>query len=123
MPSPIRVRIPETVESAIPKHSAISAPVIRSRRNAAIASTRSSGVRLATAPGRRGAIQQTRLALGPVAADPLARGALADFGGLGRLRQRPPLLDTLDKQLAGLFRLSAALACSFIRCPPWDWVA
>ena len=40
LPIPIRVRIPETVESAIPRHSAISGPVNRNRRSAAIASTR-----------------------------------------------------------------------------------
>jgi hypothetical protein len=44
-PSPIRVRIADTVDSGIPKHSAISAAVIRRRRSAAIACTRSSGVR------------------------------------------------------------------------------
>jgi len=45
LPSPIRASTAETVESAIAKQNAISAPVIRSRRNAAIASTSSSGVR------------------------------------------------------------------------------
>ena len=38
----------DTVESAIPKQNAISAPVIRKRRSAAIATTRSSGVRCGT---------------------------------------------------------------------------
>jgi hypothetical protein len=42
---------------------------------------------------RRRAIAQARLALGPVAAHPLAGGADAHFGGLGRLRERPLLLD------------------------------
>jgi hypothetical protein len=50
-PIPIRVRMPETVESAIPKSSAISDPVNLSRRNAAIASIRRSSVRLATCSG------------------------------------------------------------------------
>jgi hypothetical protein len=45
LPSPIRVRIPDTVESAIPSVSAISWPVKRSRLRQAIASSRSSGVR------------------------------------------------------------------------------
>jgi len=40
LPIPILVGIPETVESAIPDTSAISGPVNRSRRSAAIASTR-----------------------------------------------------------------------------------
>ena len=39
---------PETVDSAIPSSSAISGPVKRNRRNAAIASIRRSSVRLAT---------------------------------------------------------------------------
>jgi hypothetical protein len=48
---PCRFKITETVESAIPSSSAISAAVIRNRRRAAIASTRSAGVRLATRLG------------------------------------------------------------------------
>jgi hypothetical protein len=43
--------MPETVESAIPSSSAICGPVNRSRRNAAIASTRRAQVRLATVLG------------------------------------------------------------------------
>jgi hypothetical protein len=43
-PSPIRLSQADTVDSAIESDSAISAAVIRSRRNAAIASTRSAGV-------------------------------------------------------------------------------
>ena len=39
MPSPILVSTAETVECGILRHSAISAPVIRNRRNAAIATT------------------------------------------------------------------------------------
>jgi hypothetical protein len=39
---------------------------------------------------------QTELALGPVALDPRAAGALAHSGRLGGLRDRPPLLD--DRQ-------------------------
>ena len=50
-PIPIRVRIPETVESAIPSVSAISAAVKRIRRSFAIASIRSDAVRLATCRG------------------------------------------------------------------------
>jgi hypothetical protein len=42
--------------------------------------------------GRR-AVEQAGLALGLEATDPLAGGALADFGGRGRLSQRPLLLD------------------------------
>jgi hypothetical protein len=51
LPIPILVKIPDTVDSAISSSSAISGPVNRNRRNAAIASTRSSLVRLTTALG------------------------------------------------------------------------
>ena len=51
MAIPILVRIPETVESAISRTSAISALVIRNLRSAAIASMRRSSVRLATTAG------------------------------------------------------------------------
>jgi hypothetical protein len=44
-------------------------------------------------PGRRAPVEQPGLALGAVAADPLAGGPLAHSGGLGRLRERPALLD------------------------------
>jgi len=45
LPIPIRVRIPETVESAMPSVSAISGPVKRSLLSAAITSIRFSSVR------------------------------------------------------------------------------
>ena len=51
MPSPIRASTAETVESGIPNTIAISAPVIRKRRSAAIACTRSSAVRCGTDRG------------------------------------------------------------------------
>jgi hypothetical protein len=51
LPSPIRASTADTVESGIRNVSAISAPVIRNRRSAAIASTRSSGVRCGTDRG------------------------------------------------------------------------
>jgi hypothetical protein len=56
LPNPVRVRMPDTVESAIPSVSAISAAVKRKRRSFTIASTRSCGVRLAT---RRGADERS----------------------------------------------------------------
>jgi hypothetical protein len=52
LPIACRLSTTDTVESAIANVSAISAAVIRNRRKATIAATRSSGVRLAT---RRGA--------------------------------------------------------------------
>ncbi len=75
------------------------------------------------APGSRGAIQQPELALCSIATNPLSSAADADFGGLGRLRQRPGSSTTRSQSSRRLFRLSAALACRFIRCPPWDWGA
>lgn len=47
-PSPMRARTAGTVETAISRHMAISAPVIRNRRSAAMVATRSSGVRCGT---------------------------------------------------------------------------
>ena len=47
--------------------------------------------------GRR-AIQQTDWPLGPIADQPLARGAVTDSGRLGGLRQRPPrVLNTVHE--------------------------
>jgi hypothetical protein len=51
LPSPMLFSTAETVESAIPVQRAISAPVIRNRRNAAISWTRSCGVRCGIRPG------------------------------------------------------------------------
>jgi hypothetical protein len=48
LPIPIRVRIPETVESGHREQFGDFGPAKRNRRNAAIASIRSSEVRLAT---------------------------------------------------------------------------
>jgi hypothetical protein len=45
LPSPTRISTAETVDRAIARHKAISAPVIRNRRNKTITSTSSSGVR------------------------------------------------------------------------------
>jgi hypothetical protein len=54
LPIPIRVRIPDTVDSGMASVSAISGPVKRSRRNAAMTCTRRSLVRLATVAGVEG---------------------------------------------------------------------
>jgi hypothetical protein len=89
----VRVSIPDTVVSGMARISAIWVPVKRSRRRAQIAATRSVGVRLWTRRGAEERSKEAGLALGHVAGDPLAGGRLADFGGLGRLRQRPTLLD------------------------------
>src|ERR1700683_4576630 len=47
---------------------------------------------------RRGAIEETETPLDPIAPDPLAGTADADFGGLGRFRQRPPIIDNTPAQ-------------------------
>jgi hypothetical protein len=48
LPSPTRSRTAETVDSAIARQKAISAPVIRRRRSITITSATSSGVRCGT---------------------------------------------------------------------------
>jgi hypothetical protein len=51
LPSPIRVKLPDTVEAGIANLSAISAPVIRNRRREAITATRAWSVRNGTEAG------------------------------------------------------------------------
>jgi len=48
LPNPTRNKTADTVESAIARQKAISAPVMRSLRSSTITSTRSSGVRCGT---------------------------------------------------------------------------
>jgi hypothetical protein len=60
----MRLRTAETVEGAIPRHSAISAPVIRSLRNSSMTSTRSPGVRCGI---RLGAEERSRNRASPCA--------------------------------------------------------
>jgi hypothetical protein len=83
LPSPTRKSTAKTVESAIAKHNAISAPVIRSRRSSTITSTSWCAVR--DRLGRRRAIQQPSLSFDTEATDPLATRALTP-----RRRPRPP---------------------------------
>jgi hypothetical protein len=51
LPIPIRIRIPDTVETSRPNSSAISGPANRTRRSAAITTIVRSSVRLATVTG------------------------------------------------------------------------
>jgi hypothetical protein len=60
----MRLSTAETVDSAIPRHSAISAPVIRSRRRHSMTSTRSAGVRCGI---DRGADERSRSPASPSA--------------------------------------------------------
>jgi hypothetical protein len=59
---------------------------------------------------RRRAIKQARLALAPIAADPLPSTAHADPRGLGRRGQRPSLNQHPLTQQPAATQLSAALA-------------
>ena len=65
--------------------------------------------------GGRGAVLKADLALRQEAGDPFAGGRLAHLGGVGRLAQRPTFFDDTFDRSPRLFRLSAALAWSFIR--------
>ena len=51
LPSPMGPKTAETVDSGIARHKAISAPVIRNRRSAAMTSTRAWLVRCGMRPG------------------------------------------------------------------------
>src|SRR4051794_7731203 len=55
-------------------------------------------------PGRRAAVEQARRTFGDEPPDPLAGRALADFGGRGRLRQRPVLVDDPRNQQLALLQ-------------------
>ena len=83
------MQIPDTVKSAIPRRSVISAPVIRSRLSIAQLHPRLIGATRHMLR-RRGTIHQPELALRTVAADPLAGRALADAAGrAARVRDQP----------------------------------
>ena len=97
LPSPTLRSTAETVDSAIdnarrslPLSSATGA-ARRSPRRAAPASD----AEPASAPTND---RPAGRSLGAPPRQPLRRGALADSGGLGRLRQRPPRRDPLDDQ-------------------------
>jgi hypothetical protein len=64
------------------------------------------------------------LAFGAVAAHPLAGRPRAHSGGLGRRRvSATPSSSTRRTIRLRPFGPRGALPCSFIRCPPWVWVA
>ena len=121
LPIPIRVRMPETVESAISSASAISAPVNRTRRNAAIASTRRSSVRLATTAGADDRSNRP--------ASPSARWRASHLRAVWSLIPAAAAASISDHTAPSTrstnnsrpFTLRRALACNFIRCPPWCW--
>ena len=115
----MRVRMPETVVWGIRKTSAISAPVMRRRLSAAIASTRCSGVRLWT---RLGADERSSSPSSPSAlkrrTHSPARRSLTSAAAAASVSDH---LSSTTRRTSScrFFRLSAALPCSFIRCPPW----
>ena len=118
---PIRFSHSETVESARPSTSAISAAVIRTRRSLSIASTRRCGSRVGL---RRGREERSCRATRP------RDSARPTCGRSARSRRRPrppPRATSPARAHAGdqarLFGQVRALPWSFIRCPPWDWVA
>src|SRR3954471_20119927 len=121
LPIPIRVRIPDTVDGAIPSVSAISGPVNRNRLRAAIASTRCSQVRFATNLGAEG--RSKRPASPSTRNRPThlrAHRTLTSAAAPASVTVRPSTTTRRESSRL-LFRLRAALACNFIRCPPWDW--
>jgi hypothetical protein len=93
LPNPTRASTAETVEAAIARHHAISAPVIRSRRSSTITSTSSCGVRCGSDRGADDRSSRPELALSPVPGKPLRAGPLAHAGGLGRRPERPTPLE------------------------------
>src|ERR1044072_3489797 len=115
--------MPETVVSAIPSASEISAPVIRSRRRAQIAPIRSCGVRLWTL--RAGEGRSSRGAC-PSARERRAHlrvvGTLTAAAAAAEVSDQPSSTTRLANSLR-LFRLSAALPCSFIWVLLEAWVA
>src|SRR3954471_4147646 len=121
LPIPIRVRIPDTVDSAIPSVSAISGPVNRNRLRAAIASTRRSQVRFATNLGAEGRSKRPPSPSTRNRPTHLrAHRTLTSAAAAASVTVRPSTT-TRRQSRRLLFRLRAALACNFIRCPPWDW--
>jgi hypothetical protein len=98
-PSPIRFKTAETVESGMPKISAISAAVIRSLRSSSIARTRSTGVRRGIRCGAEERSTSPALPLAAIAAQPFRCCSNADASSLSRSGDRPTLLEhSLDDQ-------------------------
>jgi hypothetical protein len=79
---------------------------------------RSSEVRLTNPKRRRRAVHQAGLPLGPEAARPLARGALAHLGGRGRLGERPSFSDNPPGQQATLVQAERGVSAQFHPVPP-----
>ena len=103
-----------------PTSSAISAAVIRNLRSATIASTRSAGVRCGT---RFGADERSTSPASPserhLASHFAAVRSLTPAAAAASASDHPaPTRSTNNRRLFGQV---LALACNFIRCPPWDW--
>jgi hypothetical protein len=118
LPRPIRASHLETVESATPSTSAISAAVIRSRRSASIASRRSDGRR-----------EGTRLGAELRSSRPTSPSERQRLNHLRALRSLMPAASaaTISDQFSSSIRSTSslrlfgqvrALAWIFIRCPP-----
>ena len=104
MPIPVRVRIPDTVESGMSRTlgdlraGEPHPPQRGDRRDPLLTGSVRDPMR------RRGAITQPGLPLSAVAPHPLAGAADTDSGGLGRLRQRPLPLNHSAAELPTAFQ-------------------
>jgi hypothetical protein len=101
--------------------SAISGPVNRSRRSAAIASIRPSHVRLAIVTGVDGRSSSPHSPSSRKRPTHLRAQRTLTSAAAAALVSVHPCSTTRWQSTRRALRLSAALACSFIRCPPWDW--
>jgi hypothetical protein len=101
LPSPIRFSQRDTVDSAIPKSSAISAPVSRNRRSLRIASTRSGAVRLGTS---RGADERS-----PIAAIPPSRKRRTHLAAVRSLTPAAAAAAASDQRRSNTLRAINAL--------------
>src|SRR4051794_6185590 len=112
----IELKIPDTVDNAIPSTSAISGPVIRNRRSAAMHAIRVSSVLLATALGAEERSTKP--------SSPSARHRASHFLAVRTLipaafaasRISQPSVSRRLMSNRRPFGLSLALACNFIRC-------
>src|SRR3954447_13919923 len=112
----IEFKIPETVDKAMPSVSAISGPVIRNRRSAAMHAIRASSVLLATTFG---AEDRSTSPSSPSARHRAnhflaVRTVIPAASAASRISQ--PSVSRRSMSNRRPFGLSLALACNFIRC-------
>src|SRR5215471_5300361 len=122
-PIPLRFRTAETVESGIRSVSAISAAVIRSRRNITIVATRSAGVAVSDPPRRGGTVEQTHLALQAKAANPLPPAPDADPRSRRSSSDRPTLHDNTPSKLLPTLPAESGVTVKLHPVSSLDWGA